>query len=71
MTDAPLHWRKSTYSASQSECVELAERSDGRVLVRNSNHPDAGTLTCTSAEMAAWIEGCRVGGLDDLRLPPT
>jgi hypothetical protein len=66
MTDAPVHWRKSTLSASSSSCVEVAQLADGRVLVRNSNHPDAGTLTCTPAEMTAWVAGCRAGEFDDL-----
>jgi hypothetical protein len=66
MTDAPLKWRKSSHSASSSECVELALDPAGRVLVRNSNHPDAGTLTAGPAAMASWIAGCRSGELDDL-----
>jgi hypothetical protein len=66
MTDAPLRWRKSSHSSGSSECVEVAQLADGTVLVRNSNHPDAGTIACTPAEMRAWIAGCRAGELDDL-----
>jgi hypothetical protein len=66
MTDAPLTWRTSSYSAASNTCVEVARLTDGTVLVRNSNHPDAGTLAVTPAAMTAWIAGCRTGDLDDL-----
>ena len=36
------------------------------VLVRNSNHPDAGTLALTTTETAAWLAGCQAGEMDDL-----
>jgi hypothetical protein len=60
------NWRKSTFSGSGGTCVEVAQSPDGTVLVRNSNHPDAGTLSFTPAEMAAWIAGCQAGEFDDL-----
>jgi hypothetical protein len=66
MTDTPMTWRKSTYSDGGGSCVELARAGDGGVLIRNSNHPDAGTLAFSTAAMAAWIAGCAAGGLDDL-----
>jgi hypothetical protein len=66
MINTPLTWRKSSHSSTDSTCVELAQLADGTVLVRNSNHPDAGTIACTPAEMRAWIAGCRDGELDDL-----
>ena len=40
---------------------------DGHVLVRNSNHPDAGTLALVPATINTWIAGCRAGDLDDLQ----
>lgn len=58
-------WRKSSHSGASSSCVEVAE-DDDRIAVRNSNHPDAGTLHFTRAEMAAWIAGCKAGEFDDL-----
>lgn len=65
MTESPL-WRKSTYSSGTNSCVEVAKTADGQVLVRNSNHPDAGTITFTPTEMAAWVKGCAAGEFDDL-----
>jgi hypothetical protein len=57
-------WRKSSYT-DNGTCVEVAETDHG-ILVRNSNRPEAGTLTFTRAEMAAWVQGCRAGEFDDL-----
>lgn len=57
-------WRKSSYTHDNS-CVELAE-ADEAILVRNSNHRDAGTLTVTPAAMAALIEDVKADELDDL-----
>jgi hypothetical protein len=66
MTEPHLSWRKSTYSGQNSTCVEVASHPDGHLLVRNSNHPDAGTLALRTAELAALLSGCRVGDLDHL-----
>lgn len=58
----PLNWRKSSFT-NNGQCVELAEHDDA-VLVRNSNHPDAGTLTLDADTMAALIGDVKAGGLD-------
>jgi hypothetical protein len=61
-------WRKSTFSGAESNCVEVAAGlgDEDRIAVRNSNNPEAGTLSFTRAEMAAWINGCKAGEFDDL-----
>jgi hypothetical protein len=61
-----LTWRKSTFSGQNGECVEMAQLPDGTTLVRNSNHPDAGTLAFTRGEISAWLKGCKAGEFDDL-----
>lgn len=61
---AEATWRKSSFSPANN-CVEVAVLPDA-IAVRNSNHPDAGTLTFTRDEMAAWIDGCKAGEFDDL-----
>jgi uncharacterized protein DUF397 len=61
-----LAWRKASFSADQGACVELAPLPDGRVAVRNSNHPDAGTVLFTRREMDAWVRGAKAGEFDDL-----
>lgn len=63
MTDQ-LTWRLSSFTGD-GDCVELAEDGDS-VLVRNSNDREAGTLTFTRPELAAWIAGCKAGEFDDL-----
>jgi Domain of unknown function (DUF397) len=46
-------------------CVEVASAADA-VLVRNSNHPQAGAVAFTRAEFAAWVKGCKAGEFDNL-----
>lgn len=59
-----LRWRLSSFTM-ESNCVEMAPI-ENRVVVRNSNHRDAGTLMFTRAEMAVWLDGIKAGQLDDL-----
>lgn len=66
VTGESVRWRKSSYSAENGNCVELAQLADGRVAVRDSKHPADGTLIFTRAEMRAWVAGVRTGEFDDL-----
>lgn len=59
-------WRKSSFSNGGGDCVEVALLDDGRTAVRNSNHPDAGVVLFTRAEMDAYIRGVKAGEFDDL-----
>lgn len=59
-------WRKSSISNSQGACVELARLGDGGYAVRNSRFPDGPALVYTQAEIAALIEGAKLGEFDDL-----
>ena len=64
-----VQWRMSSFSNDEdtsSTCVEVAALPDGRVAVRNSNHPDACAVYFTRAEMDAWIKGVKAGEFDDL-----
>ncbi len=68
---AQIQWRMSSFCGGSGAgngggCVEVAALPDGRVAVRNSNHPDAGTVLFTRAEMHAWIMGVKTGEFDDL-----
>ncbi|MEV5680427.1 DUF397 domain-containing protein [Streptomyces sp. NPDC052179] len=63
---ADAAWRKSSFSGDQGACVEVAPLSDGRIVVRNSNHPKAGVVFFTRTEMDAWIRGAKAGEFDDL-----
>ena len=74
MTDTDLlahaDWRKSSYSGSGGtgggNCIEIAPLADGTIALRNSKHPEAGTLVLTRAEMHAWIKSCKAVEYDDL-----
>jgi hypothetical protein len=63
-------WRKSSFSgtggAGSGNCVEVAPLADGTIALRNSNHPEAGIVLFTRAEMHAWIMGCKAGEFDDV-----
>lgn len=61
---AGARWVKSSYSGGNGTCVETAALADGRVAVRNSNHPDDGVTVFTRAEMDAWIKGVKDGEFD-------
>ena len=60
------HWRTSSFSGNNGTCVEVTALPDGRIAMRNSNHPDTGVLLFTRAEMNAWIKGVKAGEFDDL-----
>ncbi|MBT2384086.1 DUF397 domain-containing protein [Streptomyces sp. ISL-11] len=60
---SPLAWQKSTYSAGTTgnECVELA-RTDGVVLLRESDEPDM-AITTTRHRLVAFIHALKEGRL--------
>ena len=62
MTD--WEWRKSTRSAGQGDCVEVATNVAGVVAVRDSKDPSGPVLTFTVAEWRAFIGGAKVGEFD-------
>lgn len=57
-------WTK--FSSNGNNCVEVM-LTDTEVLVRNSNRPQAGTLSFTFAEWDAHTRGQKLGVFD---LPP-
>lgn len=58
-------WRKSRYSNSQGNCVELA-RVSGGIAMRNSRFPHGPALVFTRAEIEALVLGVKDGEFDDL-----
>jgi hypothetical protein len=58
MTATSLCWRKSSFSGQNGTCVELAD-ADRSIGVRNSNHPDAGTLWVSRAAIAGLLATAR------------
>ncbi|RSN16135.1 DUF397 domain-containing protein [Nonomuraea sp. WAC 01424] len=59
-------WRKSRYSNSQGNCVELAKLPDGGIAVRNSRFPDGPALIYTRDEIRALVLGAKDGEFDGL-----
>lgn len=50
-------WRKSTYSAEQAECVEVASLAPRRmIVVRDSKNPNGPRLHLTGAQWGAFLE---------------
>jgi hypothetical protein len=43
--DVSTPWRKSSYSNSQANCVEVAKTRSGEVAVRDSRNPEGGALS--------------------------
>lgn len=59
-------WRRSRYSGSVGNCVELAPLTDGGIAVRNSRHPDGPALVYTKEEITAFLFGAKDGEFDDM-----
>ncbi|GAB1645195.1 hypothetical protein KRMM14A1259_56180 [Krasilnikovia sp. MM14-A1259] len=56
-------WRKSTRSAANGHCVEIAQVA-GEVLVRNSRDPEGPVLAFGAAGWRAFLSGVRAGEFD-------
>jgi len=59
-----MHWRKSSYSSNQGNCVEVATGAPGVVAVRDSKDPDGPTLVFTPAEWRSFAAGVKTGAVD-------
>ncbi|MBP2334371.1 hypothetical protein JOF41_000549 [Saccharothrix coeruleofusca] len=53
-------WRKSSYSSTNPQCVELLVGL-GSTAVRDSKNRDAGTLSFSRAAFAAFLVGVKKG----------
>jgi hypothetical protein len=56
-------WRKSSYSTTNGSCVEVNHRGT-TVALRNSVHPDRGTLVFERGAVAALVAASAAGELD-------
>ncbi|HXT92345.1 MAG TPA: DUF397 domain-containing protein [Trebonia sp.] len=57
-------WVKSSFSAHNGNCVEVAGLSADTIRVRDSKNPRGGILNFTTAEWDAFISGVRNGEFD-------
>ncbi|GAA0983627.1 DUF397 domain-containing protein [Nocardiopsis tropica] len=51
----PYEWRKSSYSAGQSACVEVAAPARAGAAMRDTKHRDLGALSFPSPEWQAFL----------------
>jgi Domain of unknown function (DUF397) len=58
-------WRTSSFSGNNGTCVQIATLPNGRIAVRNSNHPEDGIILSTHTEINAWITRIKTGELDN------
>ncbi|GAA4074243.1 DUF397 domain-containing protein [Actinomadura miaoliensis] len=59
------HWRKSTYSGTSGNCVELAALlQDAKIGVRDSKNPNAGRLELAPAAVRELVRRVKAGDLD-------
>jgi hypothetical protein len=56
-------WRKSSYSASDGCCLEIAPRDD-RVAVRDSKDPDGAILRFSTEAWGQFIAAVKIGDFD-------
>ncbi len=57
-------WRKSTFSDNNGACVEVRTDGNGDIEVRDTKNRAAGTLSFTTAEWTAFLDGAKEGQFD-------
>ena len=64
--DVPTPWRKSSYSNSQANCVEVAKTRSGKVAVRDSRNPKGGALSFSPDEWQVFAAKVQTMASDSL-----
>jgi len=59
MNTTEPHWRKSSRSTAQGNCVEVADNIPGTVLVRDSKDPSGPVLTFDPGAWSAFVRMTR------------
>ena len=52
-------WRKSSYSASMGDCLEVSSKDLNRIVVRDSKAPAGPHLRFSSDAWTAFLDACR------------
>lgn len=60
---ATLRWRKSSASAAEGDCVEVADMPSGGKAIRDSKHLGIVALRCTNVVWSAFRQAVRNGEL--------
>ena len=58
------HWKKSSRSSGDGQCVAVATLGQDAVGVRDSKDPNGPVLVFTAAEWAAFVGGVKDGEFD-------
>jgi hypothetical protein len=53
--DVSTPWRKSSYSNSQANCVEVASTRTGNIAVRDSRNPGGGSLNLSPDQWHIFV----------------
>lgn len=61
--DVTTPWRKSSYSNTGANCVEVARTLRGKVAVRDSKNPEGGELRFSEDEWTTFVAKVRSGSL--------
>ncbi|WP_030061748.1 DUF397 domain-containing protein [Streptomyces novaecaesareae] len=59
-------WRKSSHSAQQGQCVEVAIGSSGQVPVRDSKDPHGQVLVFPAEAWQSFVAAVRFGEFGDV-----
>jgi hypothetical protein len=61
--DESQSWRKSSYSAANGECVEVAAYSGRRISIRDSNDPEGPVINCSADTFRSFLDAAISGVL--------
>ena len=62
-------WRKSSYSNTGANCVEVARTRSGKVAVRDSRNPEGGSLSFSTDEWQVFAAKVQTMASDSLGAP--
>ncbi|MET8629118.1 DUF397 domain-containing protein [Kitasatospora sp. NPDC004669] len=63
-SNTPITWRKSTYSGSGGQCIEVADGFTGLMPVRDSKDPSGPALVFPADAWQSFVTAVRTGEFD-------
>jgi hypothetical protein len=61
LDDEGRSWRKSSYSAGNGECVEVAASSGWRISIRDSKDPEGPVIKCSADAFRSFLDAAISG----------